>query len=820
MKQTLLKTFMLATAFAMSIGAWAQTEEVVFDFTQSTNDYRSGITPLGNKDLTEGETTFTNSNVTIKYAEKGGTTNLRWWSDGIRAYNGNIFTIEAADAEIERIQIEGTITIVETSETGGSISSNTWTQPNGGSVSSVSFKGNHTSKNKTITKVTVTLAAASDPSDESVATTVTIDATKITNTDIYGGTNAGALTATVSVTDGDEIAGASVTWSSNDEGIVTIDNEGNVTLVAEGTTTLKANYAGEEGKYKASSATYQITVTDTDPNKPGTESNPYTVAQAIAFINTLNGATSSTVYVSGIVSQIDNYNGTYHSITYWISDDGTTEGQMEVYSGKGLDGADFGAITDLRLGDQVTVSGNVKLYNGSIPEFDKSSSITSFYRDETQPVNICTLNSITPTNIIVGASGEFEISATFVDEDLVEGNDYEFTLTSSDTSILEITGNTYEAKAAGEVTITVHVTVLDDEKYNEVEEEFTIIVKEPAVAYTFAPVKDITALTDGCNVIIVNSEAAVAISTEQKTNNRGQTDLTFNGDNAIVELDGYVQIFTVEEAEDGCWYFNTGAGYIYAASSSSNNLRTEEEKDDNAKAEITIDDNGNASIVFQGSNTRNSLFYNSGSSLFSCYANTSSQKPVQIYTAVTAPATVSEAGYATFSSTQALDFTNVKNIEAYTATVEGSLITFTRIQKVPANTGVLLRSVDGGEATAQVPVLTMANAVDDNVFVAVSEDIDELATTVEGNTNYILQASPEVGFYLAAGNAVDAGKAYISVETAANVKGFQLPGSNTTAVQTVRQNNVNSNVIFNIAGQRVSRAQKGIYVIGGKKVVK
>ena len=64
-------------------------------------------------------------------------------------------------------------------------------------------------------------------------------------------------------------------------------------------------------------------------------------------------------YVSGIVSQIDSYAS--GAITYWISDDCTTTKQMEVYKGKGLDGASFSAQTDLNVGDQVVINGTLQV---------------------------------------------------------------------------------------------------------------------------------------------------------------------------------------------------------------------------------------------------------------------------------------------------------------------------------------------------------------------------------------------------------------------------------------------------------------------------
>ena len=56
--------------------------------------------------------------------------------------------------------------------------------------------------------------------------------------------------------------------------------------------------------------------------KTFTKATIMTVAEARTAID--NGGDLSNKYVAGIISQIDEYNSTYHSITYWISDDGTT----------------------------------------------------------------------------------------------------------------------------------------------------------------------------------------------------------------------------------------------------------------------------------------------------------------------------------------------------------------------------------------------------------------------------------------------------------------------------------------------------------------
>ena len=97
------------------------------------------------------------------------------------------------------------------------------------------------------------------------ATTTTIDASGITNTDVYTGTAAGSLSATVKAGES-TVDGATVTWSGDNDLVATIDpSTGAVTLVGVGTVTFTASYAGSAGSYAASSNTYEMTVTSTEP---------------------------------------------------------------------------------------------------------------------------------------------------------------------------------------------------------------------------------------------------------------------------------------------------------------------------------------------------------------------------------------------------------------------------------------------------------------------------------------------------------------------------------------------------------------------------
>ena len=150
--------------------------------------------------------------------------------------------------------------------------------------------------------------------------------------------------------------------------------------------------------------------------------------------------------------------------------------------------------------------------------------------------------------------------------------------------------------------------------------------EEPKVGYTL--ITSINDLSAGDNVVIVATNANVALSTTQNSNNRGQATVA-KSDN-IVTFGDDVQVMTLEAGSvSGTFAFNTGGGYLCAASSSSNYLRTEATLSANSSWNITIASTGVATIKAKGSYTRNWLRYNSQKSLFSCYE--SGQADVSIY---------------------------------------------------------------------------------------------------------------------------------------------------------------------------------------------
>lgn len=186
--------------------------------------------------------------------------------------------------------------------------------------------------------------------------------------------------------------------------------------------------------------------------------------------------------------------------------------------------------------------------------------------------------------------------------------------------------------------------------------------------------------------------------------------------------------------------------------------------------------------------------------------------------AVSIPSTT---GYATFASANALDFTAVDAIKVFYATVSGSTLTFTQIKKVPANTGVLLVSAVGGAvAETHVPFLTdAADATTGNVFV---KGTGAAVTYAENDQNYILfNGDDGVGFYKANNNIVATNRAYIHVDGGAGVKSFSINlDDDATAITEIAEKAENTDAIYNLAGQRLNKMQKGINIVNGKKILK
>ena len=176
----------------------------------------------------------------------------------------------------------------------------------------------------------------------------------------------------------------------------------------------------------------------------GTEANPYSASQALDLIKSEQFDKDSKYYVKGIISKVEKFDDRYNSITYYISDDGSSTNELQIYSGYSFNGEGFSSINDLKVGDEVVVLGKFKLFNGT-PEVDKSSEIISLNGQTGEGGSTggdaitVSGETLTLTNTSVTAGSE---TATFDVADMTgEDGDLVTTLEMSDGSVITLAQN-------------------------------------------------------------------------------------------------------------------------------------------------------------------------------------------------------------------------------------------------------------------------------------------------------------------------------------------------------------------------------------------
>lgn len=141
---------------------------------------------------------------------------------------------------------------------------------------------------------------------------------------------------------------------------------------------------------------------------------------------------------------------------------------------------------------------------------------------------------------------------------------------------------------------------------------------------TWILVTDVSSLQAGDKVIIVARDYDRAMGTTQNANNRNAIEITKNTANNTCTITDNVQQLTLQQGKStGTFAFYTGNGYLYAASSSDNYLRTESTLSNNSSWKVSIASDGTATIVAQGTYTNNNIRYNQDSHLFSSYPSSS-----------------------------------------------------------------------------------------------------------------------------------------------------------------------------------------------------
>jgi len=173
---------------------------------------------------------------------------------------------------------------------------------------------------------------------------------------------------------------------------------------------------------------------------------------------------------------------------------------------------------------------------------------------------------------------------------------------------------------------------------------------------------------------------------------------------------------------------------------------------------------------------------------------------------------ITAAGYATMY-VPGTDVTIPAGVEAFTGEIDGSWLKMTAVTGAfAAGEPVVLKGAEGYYSF--IPT-TGATKAAKNDLKASDEDVE-----AAGKYVLAMPAGEEVGFYKASTGTIKAGKAYLEV-SGGEIKGytFVFGEDDATGLNDLKSLNDANGAIYNVAGQRIQKMQKGINIVAGKKVL-
>ena len=391
------------------------------------------------------------------------------------------------------------------------------------------------------------------------------------------------------------------------------------------------------------------------------------------------------------------------------------------------------------------------------------------------------------------------------------------TLSSSNTNVVGVSGLTITPVAVGTALITVNTTATT--AYNAGTVMFPITVNAPEGKTEAAPsvttvFTETFAGSTGNNVSFggTQNDANGTLSTDNSGWNTGNSS---NGANGAAKFGSSSKNGSATTPS-----ITSTPGTAYTLTFKAAPWNTETTTMNVTATGATISGISTSTMTTQQWNEYTATLTATASSFtitFSASKNRFFLDDVVVTTAgVTLTATLNDYGYATFCSEYPLDFSDYETADfsAWQITgVNGSAITFEQVtDKVKGGTGLLLK----GDARATV---TLSSAASDNEL-----DYNLLygtlaPTFVETDTYYGLSGQT---FVKVNPGTVSTGKALLPASVlASDVKVFTFvfeedPDGIESLIPTLSKG---KDIIYNVAGQRLSKMQKGINIVNGKKVM-
>lgn len=186
------------------------------------------------------------------------------------------------------------------------------------------------------------------------------------------------------------------------------------------------------------------------------------------------------------------------------------------------------------------------------------------------------------------------------------------------------------------------------------------------------------------------------------------------------------------------------------------------------------------------------------------------------YSQTEANMTIEAGKYGTFVAP--FDVAIPSGVTAKTVTgVEGTTLTMSDALDgtIPANTPVVVTSENAIDETFY------GKSVDGTAVAGLLTGVLTTGTKVPAGS-YVLQTQYGVqAFYKLESDATanTANRAYLTIPTSSPVKAFFFNDEDADGINAVEATAEDGRAIYNLAGQRVKKAQKGLYIIGGKTVL-
>ena len=690
-------------------------------------------------------------------------------------YNGNTLTISSTTKTIGSIEFtfngNNTALLLVSNQpgelSGVSNSKRTWT----GNANSVQFTTTATNR---IQAITITYESHTT-SDLSVITTSPVEL-DITSANIHP-------TSTITYTTSSK---GTVTFESDDTSVAIVSNTGVITAQGEGAATITISQEADD-TYKAGEQT--VTVKVTDDRSAVVTNFDLPAAQKKLSVGDLDDFAPTATVNEGFTGTV--------SYSFATSDASVVDVAGTTFSAEAPGTATI-TITATPTG------GNAENYKLAM-------------KDVVVTVMGETTLQLSDVNTPYGTDAT--VTATV-------SNGYDGTLTakSSNTSIAtaSVSGTTITITpvAVGKATITV--TAPETSTFSgEAKETINVTVEAPEGKTTAAP-----------------STITVFNETFDKNEGTGGNDDSWSGDIARNELvtDNSGWTFVNGKGANGCAKFGSGSEKGSATTPALGELGT---LTLSFKAAAWAGDKTTGGLILsieEGEGTLGTSTFTLVDSKWSSYKTTitgataatkikfsAAQKSnnrfflddvVVTKEGAFLTATLNASGYATYCSEYPLNFSTDEDYSAWQVKgVDGNAITFEKVTgSVKGGTGLLLMGVPSA-------MVTLASVDSETVLTNNKLEGTLAPTYVEANKYYGLSGKQ---FLKVNPGTVPAGKALLPANVVGdvnNVRTLSLVFVDPTTGIAETKTMTNEDTIYNLAGQRISKTQRGVNIVGGKKVL-